>query len=166
MTEVVAVAQAVATFLAPFLPFLARATQQAAEEASKQLGAEAWKRARTIWMSLRPSLETHPEVKDAIESTARRPGVEPEELARHLATLLTAEPALAAALQAFVPKQSGSPTMTFVQGRGNQFAGPVSNSGTIIGGDSYQDRSRPPSGTDEAGLWPVRPPRKRRPDRR
>jgi hypothetical protein len=36
-------------FLAPFLPYLLKAGEKAAEEAGRRLGAAAWEQAQALW---------------------------------------------------------------------------------------------------------------------
>ncbi len=45
--------QQVTTFLAPFLPYLLKAGEKAAEEVGKKLGADAWEKAKSLWGRLR-----------------------------------------------------------------------------------------------------------------
>ncbi len=40
-------------FLAPFLPYLLKAGEKAAEEAGKKLGEAAWERAKGLWGKLK-----------------------------------------------------------------------------------------------------------------
>ena len=46
-------AQQLVTFLTPFLPYLVKMGEKAAEEAGKKLGADAWERAKALWGRLR-----------------------------------------------------------------------------------------------------------------
>jgi hypothetical protein len=41
-------------FLAPFLPYLLKAGEEAAQEAGKKFGADAWEQAKALWGKLRP----------------------------------------------------------------------------------------------------------------
>ncbi len=45
--------QQLVSFLAPFLPYLLKVGEQAAEEAGKRLGADAWERAKALWGRLK-----------------------------------------------------------------------------------------------------------------
>ncbi len=45
--------QQLTTFLAPFLPYLLKMGEKAAEEAGKKLGEAAWERAKALWEKLR-----------------------------------------------------------------------------------------------------------------
>ncbi len=46
-------AQQIVSFLAPFLPYLLKAGEKAAEEEGKKLGVETWEKAQTLWSKLR-----------------------------------------------------------------------------------------------------------------
>ncbi len=61
------------SFLAPFLPYLLKVGEQAAEEAGKRLGADAWERAKALWGKLRPKVESKPALQEAIQDAAAAP---------------------------------------------------------------------------------------------
>lgn len=88
------------TFLAPFLPYLLKQGEQAADAAIDKLGAKAWERARALWGRLRPKVDEKEAAREAAEDVAAAPD---DELARgalqlQLRKLLAADPELAAAL--------------------------------------------------------------------
>jgi hypothetical protein len=60
-------------FLRPFLPYLLKAGEKAAEETAKKLGADAWERAKTLWGKLRPKVEAKPSIREAVEDAAAAP---------------------------------------------------------------------------------------------
>lgn len=60
-------------FLAPFLPFLLKAGNTAAEEAGSRLGKEAWSHAERLWRRLRPSVEAKPAAFEAAGDAAVLP---------------------------------------------------------------------------------------------
>jgi len=62
-------ARSLVAFLTPFLPYLIKAGERAAEEASKKLGADAWEHAKALWGRLR----SKPEVKSAAQDVAVMP---------------------------------------------------------------------------------------------
>ena len=63
----------VVAFLLPFLPYLRKWDEKAAEEAGKKLGEDAWKRAKTLWSKLCPMVEAHPPAQQAIATAAAAP---------------------------------------------------------------------------------------------
>ena len=67
------------TFLAPFLPFLIRQGEQAAEAAIDRFGAAAWNRAQKLWARLRPKVEEKEAAREAADDVAAAPD---DELAR------------------------------------------------------------------------------------
>ncbi len=86
------------SFLAPFLPYLLQMGEQAAEEAGKKLGADAWERAKALWGRLRPRVESKPALQEAIQDAAAAPQEEDAlaALRQQLKKLLAEDPALAA----------------------------------------------------------------------
>lgn len=60
-------------FLTPFLPFLLKAGEQAAAEAGKLFGKDAWEKAKALWNKLHPKVEAKPAAKEAIKDAADHP---------------------------------------------------------------------------------------------
>ena len=71
--DIAALAKEVALFLTPFLPYLLKAGEKAAEEAGTKLGSAAWERAKGLWSRLRPQLEAKPTAQEAVTDTAAAP---------------------------------------------------------------------------------------------
>jgi hypothetical protein len=46
------IAADVVRFLAPFVPFLVRAGEDAAQEAARRFGSDAWERAKQLWLRI------------------------------------------------------------------------------------------------------------------
>lgn len=63
----------VVTFLAPFLPYLTKAGEKAAEEAGKGIGEAAWDKAKALWGKLWPKVEDKPAAQEAVEDVAQAP---------------------------------------------------------------------------------------------
>ena len=61
-------AQQLVTFLTPFLPYLLKAGERAAEEAGKKLGSDAWEKAKTLWGRLRGKERVVHAAQDLAES--------------------------------------------------------------------------------------------------
>ena len=58
--DVTTLAKDLVVFLTPFLPYLLKAGEKAAEEAGKKFGGDAWDRAKGLWAKLRPKVEAKP----------------------------------------------------------------------------------------------------------
>ncbi len=88
---------ALTAFLAPFLPYFARAGENLAEEAGTKLGSEAWEHAKRLWGKLRPKVEAKPAANEAAADVADRPGDERARsaLELQLEKLLADDPTLA-----------------------------------------------------------------------
>ena len=88
------------TFLSPFLPYLLKKGEQAADAAIERFGEAAWKRAQALWGKLRPKVEDKEAAREATEDVAAAPD---DELARsalqlQLRKLVADDPDLAAEL--------------------------------------------------------------------
>lgn len=101
-----------ATFLAPFLPYLLKTGDKAAEKLGEQvgkklvpgLGTRAWQTAQTLWGKLRPKVAAQPAAQEAVQEVVQNPNdadahaalrlqlkkilAEDETLARELAPLV------------------------------------------------------------------------------
>jgi hypothetical protein len=71
--DVTTLAKDLAVFLTPFLPYLLKAGEKAAEEAGKKLGGDAWDRAKGLWAKLRPKVEAKPAAQEAVQDAAAVP---------------------------------------------------------------------------------------------
>lgn len=83
-------------FLSPFLPYLLKLGDKAAEEAAKKLGGDAWEKVKVIWAKLRPQVEAKQSVQEAIIDVAETPDDEDAiaALRQQLKKLLKEDPAL------------------------------------------------------------------------
>ncbi len=82
--DIAALAKDVALFLTPFLPYLLKAGEKAAEEAGKELGGDAWERAKGLWSRLRPQIEAKPSAQEAVTDAAAAPHDEDAQAALRL----------------------------------------------------------------------------------
>ncbi|MBK9234102.1 MAG: hypothetical protein IPO15_25500 [Anaerolineae bacterium] len=71
--DIATLAKDVALFLSPFLPYLLKAGEKAAEEAGKKLGGDAWERAKGLWSRLRPKVEAKPAAQEAVADAVTEP---------------------------------------------------------------------------------------------
>jgi hypothetical protein len=68
--DITILATTLTTFLAPYLPYLLKAGEKAAEEAGKKFGGEAWDQAKAIWQKLRPKVEAKPAAQEIVNDAA------------------------------------------------------------------------------------------------
>ena len=68
--DVTILATSLTAFLAPFLPYLLKAGEKAAEEAGKKFGGDAWDRAKSLWNRLRPKVEAKPAAQEIVTDAA------------------------------------------------------------------------------------------------
>ncbi|HAA27694.1 MAG TPA: hypothetical protein DCE56_08490 [Cyanobacteria bacterium UBA8553] len=116
------------TFLAPFLPFLGKLGEKAAEAAAEQLGVDSWEKAKGIWSKLGPKIEAKEEAKVAVQQVVAKPESAARQavLQEELETLLNENPDLAAAIAKIMESDSSaSSTATNIdlQGQNTQTAG-------------------------------------------
>lgn len=95
--DIAALAKDLIVFLAPFLPYLLRVGERAAEEAGKKIGGEAWERAKALWDRLgrkervrkaaeaAAALPDNPAVQQGMEVEVARALQEDEALRREVA---------------------------------------------------------------------------------
>lgn len=95
--DIATLARDLTAFLAPFLPYLLRAGEKAAEEAGKRLGGDAWDWARQFWSRLHPKIKARPAAQEAAQDAAASPQDEDAlaALRQQLKKLLAEDPALA-----------------------------------------------------------------------
>jgi hypothetical protein len=86
------IARQIVQFLAPFLPYLLRAGEKAAEEAGRKLGAAAWEQAQALWARLRRKKN----VEQVAQTVAALPDNQAlrEALREEIARALAEDPAL------------------------------------------------------------------------
>lgn len=64
---------ALATFITPFIPFLVKGGEAAAEEAGKKFGNSAWEKATEIWSILFPKIASKPSANEVVNDIAETP---------------------------------------------------------------------------------------------
>ena len=64
---------ALTAFLSPILPFLIKGGEEAAKEAGKKFGIDAWEKAKGVWGKLYPKIEAKEAAKEAVEDLAVAP---------------------------------------------------------------------------------------------
>jgi hypothetical protein len=71
--DVAFLAKSLTVFLGPFLPYLIKMGEKAAEDVSSKFTAGAWDKAKTLWGKLQPKVAAKPIVQAAVEDVAKSP---------------------------------------------------------------------------------------------
>ena len=140
-------AQQIVLFLAPFMPYLLKAGEKAAEEMGKNLGSEAWEQAKALWSKLRPKVEAKSAALEAAQDVAAAPDDKDAQAALRLQLkkLLAADQALAKEVaRLWEEAKAASVTVTASGDRSVAVGGDVSGSAIITG-----DQNRVERGNDE-----------------
>lgn len=126
-------------FLTPFLPFLLKLGNTAADKAAGRFGEDAWAKAKAVWEKLHPKVEAKESAKEAATDLAATP--EDEDLQTvlrvQLKKLLDGDVALAEAIAQILRADApnGTPGTQIVQnvtGNQNQVIGQVTG-GKVFG---------------------------------
>lgn len=128
-------AHTVAVYLTPFLPYLVKASEKAAEEAGKKFGGEAWDKAKSVWAKLGPKVEAKPAALDAVQDVAASSSDEDaiDSLRLQLKKLLKDDDQLASDIaQQLGP--GGTSTHVIASGKGSVAVGRDAIGSTIITG--------------------------------
>lgn len=151
--DVTALAKDLVVFLAPFLPYLLKAGEKAAEEAGKKLGSDAWDKAKALWGKLRPKVEAKPAAQEAVKDAAAAPQDEDAQAALRLQLrkILADDQVLAAEVaRLWEEAKAAGVTVTALGDRSVAVGGGVSGSVIVTG-----DRNRVQSGAPPADLRPA-----------
>jgi PIN domain nuclease of toxin-antitoxin system len=131
---------ALTKFLTPFLPYLLKLGDKAAEETAKKLGVDAWEKAKAIWTKLRPQVQLKPATQEAVEDVAKSPNDEDAQAAlrQQLKKLLNEDSALASEIGRFFKEAEQTGIVASVVASGERAAALGNNAqGNItITGDS------------------------------
>jgi hypothetical protein len=129
-------ANALTLYLAPFLPYLLKAGEKAAEEAGKKLGEESWNKAKSLWSKLRPKVEAKSSALEAAQDVGESPSDEDALASLHqqVKKLLNIDPSLADELSALLVTNDAS-IQVIVSGKGGVGVGGDAVGSTIITGD-------------------------------
>lgn len=129
------------TFLTPFLPYLLKLGQGAAETATEtaanKFGDAAWKKAQSVWAILSPKVETKASAQEAATDVANDPEDADAQAAlrNQLKKLLANNEALASKLATIFQSDNNIPTTQITQnvnGNQNQTIGQISG-GQVFG---------------------------------
>ena len=126
-------------FLTPFLPFLLKLGDKAAETAAGKFGEDAWVKAKAVWEKLHPKVQAKEAAKEAITDLVDAPDDKDLQAALRvqLKKLLDSDAALAEAIDQILQADAsdGTPGTQIVQrvtGNQNQVIGQVTG-GKVFG---------------------------------
>lgn len=71
--DIPTIATAAVSFLAPALPYLAKAGEKGSEIIGEKLGASVWEKVSALWRKLGPAVEANPLANDALQEVAHNP---------------------------------------------------------------------------------------------
>jgi len=127
--NVVELAQKIAAFLMPLLPYLLKVGDKAAEEVGKKIGGEGWERAKALWGKLRHKKN----VEQVAQTVAALPDNQAlrEALREEIARALAEDDSLAQELARLLP-QSGPAGQTVIASGNRSVAIGGSVSGSVI----------------------------------
>lgn len=113
-------AEALTIFLAPALPYLLSAGEEAGKEAAKKIGADGWTKAKDLWGRLSPAVEEKPAALEAVEDAVAAPEDADAAAAMRLQfrKILSADPDLAMEVSALL-EQAGAGTHVHAEVRGS-----------------------------------------------
>ena len=133
---------ALASFLAPLLPYVVQAGQKVAGRAADVIGEEAATYAEKLWERLKPGVEAKPAAKEAAEDVAKSPEDKAAlgALENQLKKLLEQDEALKADLTRIWDEARAANVVT-ASGRSVAVGGDVSNSMIITGDQVNVDQS-------------------------
>jgi len=134
--NIVELAQKIATFLMPLLPYLLKIGDKAAEEVGKKIGGEGWEQAKTLWEKLRPKVEAKPAALEAVQEAAAHPDDEDTlaALRLQLKKLLAEDQALAQELARLLEQSCPTGQTVIASGdRSVAIGGDVSGSMIVTG---------------------------------
>lgn len=131
-------------FLFPFLPYLLKMGEKAAEEAGKKLGekfgGDAWEKAKALWMKLSPNVQAKEAAHEAAKDVANDPENEDAQAAlrQQLKKLFNEDSILASEISHLFEeaKQTGSVSNVIASGERAVAVGSSASGNTIKTGDT------------------------------
>ncbi len=127
-------------FLAPFLPYLLKIGEKAAEGVGEKIGGDAWEKAKALWAKLSPKVVAKAAAEEAAKDVANDPKDTDAQAALRLQLkkLLNQDPTLASDIARLFEeaKQTGSVTNVIASGERAVAIGGNASGNTIITGDN------------------------------
>jgi hypothetical protein len=140
--DLTALASGTVALLAPLMPFLVQAGEEATKQAAQQFGKGAWERGSALWAIVRPALNRNPAALHAAGELARQDGdLERQVLTAHLLAMLKEDAPLASRLAAMGGDAIAVHGQHFGHDNrfegGNYLGGQVSIGGDVIAQDKH-----------------------------
>lgn len=106
--DVTVLAKSLTFFLSPFLPYLLKAGEKAAEDVGSQLGTDAWKKAKALWSKLYPKMTERPAAIEAAQDVVKTPDDEDAiaSLRQQIKKLLSSDELLATEIAQLMQKET------------------------------------------------------------
>jgi hypothetical protein len=135
--DIVTLAGAATTLLAPLLPYLLKAGESAADEAGKAIGGKSWEWAKSLWTKLKPQVEAKEAALEAAQDVAASPKNEKAQgaLQYQLEKLLTKDQSLAEEVSQLLEQGKAAGVNISVSGERNVAIGGNVTGSTINTGD-------------------------------
>jgi hypothetical protein len=135
--DINALASSLTTALVPFLPYLLKAGEKAAEETGKKAVDQSLEWAKSIWTKLKPKVEAKPDALEAAQDIAHAPDDQDAQAAlrRHLRKLLTEDQSLAEEVSRLLEQGKAAGNTVTVSGDRNIAIGGDAKSNTFVTGD-------------------------------
>lgn len=134
--DIALLAKRLTIFLSPFLPYLLKAGEKAAEDVGTKFGAAAWEQAKVLWDKLQPKFAAKAAAVEAVEDVAQTPDDEDAQasLRLQLKKLLNQDESLAKEIAELIQEKPQAPGSTNISQQAGDNAiqfGQVQQSGDI-----------------------------------
>ena len=141
--DITALASSVTTALVPFLPYLLKAGEKAAEETGKKAVDQSLEWGKSLWTKLKPKVEAKPAALEAAQDVAHAPEDEELRVALRvqLRKLLTEDQSLAEEVSHLLEQGKAAGNVVTASGERSVAIGGHVKGSTIVTGDRNKVKS-------------------------
>ncbi|HKY42508.1 MAG TPA: hypothetical protein VJM50_05405 [Pyrinomonadaceae bacterium] len=141
--DIGALASSVTTALVPFLPYLLKAGEKAAEETGKTVAGQSWEWAKSLWTKLKPRVEAKPGALEAAQDAAQAPEDQDAQATfrQLLKKLLTEDQSLADEVSRWLEQGRAAGINVTASGERSVAIGGDAKGNTIVTGDRNKVKS-------------------------
>ena len=141
--DIGALASSVTTALVPFLPYLLKAGEKAAEETGKTVAGQSWEWAKSLWTKLKPRVEAKPGALEAAQDAAQAPEDQDAQATfrQLLKKLLTEDRSLADEVSRWLEQGRAAGINVTASGERSVAIGGDAKGNTIVTGDRNKVKS-------------------------